>query len=103
MAITIDSLRRGGGGKPPVAVLYGKPGIGKTTLAAQAPGPVFIQTEDGLTSPHLEWVPTFGVLQSYEQVLETLGVVYENAAAQNWKTVVLDSLDRLNPLVIDYT
>lgn len=88
--------------KPPVAVLYGKPGIGKTTMAAQCPGPVFLQTEDGLTSPHLAWVPTFGVMQDYESVLETVGVIFLHAEEHGWKTVVVDSIDRLAPLIIDY-
>lgn len=95
-------LRRGGGNKPPIAVLYGKPGIGKTTMAACAPRPVFVQTEDGLTSPHLEWVPTFGVLQSYEQVLESFDGIAASMDAEGFKTVVIDSVDRLNPLIVDY-
>lgn len=99
MALT---LKRGGGNKPPVALCYGKPGIGKTTIAACAPAPIFVQTEDGLTSPQLSWVPTFGVLDTYEKVLEAFGYVYENAAKEGYKTVVIDSIDRLIPLVIDY-
>lgn len=99
MALT---LQRGGGVKPPVAVIYGKPGVGKTTIAACAPSPIFIQTEDGLTSPQLNWVPTFGVLTTYEQVLEAFGHVFQTAQEQGFKTVVVDSIDRLVPLIVDY-
>ena len=33
--------------KPPRVLAYGPPGVGKTTFAASAPSPIFIQTEDG--------------------------------------------------------
>lgn len=102
MAITINSLKRGSGGKPPIAILYGKPGIGKTTLAAQTPSPIFVQTEQGLTSPHLAWVPTLGVMESYEDFLSAIEVVFAHVTEHNWKTLVVDSLDRLNPLIVDY-
>lgn len=95
-------LRRGGGEKPPVAVIFGKPGIGKTTLAACAPKPMFIQSEDGLTSPQLAWVPNFGVLDTYERVLESFAYVATNHATEGWKTVVIDSVDRLMPLIVDF-
>ena len=47
---------------PPIIVLHGLPGIGKTTLAAGFPSPVFVQTEDGCPSG-LE-INTFGLLES---------------------------------------
>lgn len=100
--ITLGSLRTGGGKKKPIAIAYGKAGIGKTTFAACAPSPIFIQTEDGLTSPQLHWVPSFGVAQSYEQVLESFGVIFQHAKEQGWETVVIDSIDRLAPLITTY-
>lgn len=99
--ITLANLRTGGGNKPPIMIIYGTPGIGKTTLAAQCGSPIFVQTEDGLTSPSLASVPTFGVMQSYEQVLEALSVIYENAESQGWRTIVIDSLSKLDPLLED--
>lgn len=98
----MERLRRGGGDKPPVGLIYGRPGVGKTTLAAQAPGAIFIQTEDGLTSPLLADVPTFGVLESYEDVLNVFEAVAVNYVEQRWLTVVIDSIDRLAPLITDY-
>jgi hypothetical protein len=98
--ISLSSLRRGGGNRPPIGILYGRPGIGKTTFAAHpALKPIFIQTEDGLVAPGLENVQTFGVLASYEDVLQALGVIYENHQDQDWRTVVIDGLDKLEPLI----
>jgi len=47
---------------PPIIVLHGQPGVGKTTLAQNFPRPVFIQTEDGCPSG-LE-IETFGLCGS---------------------------------------
>ena len=44
MAIQIT---RGAAQKPQKVVIYGVEGIGKTTLAAQFPNPLFIDTEGG--------------------------------------------------------
>ena len=95
----MDRLHKGGNVEYPIVVLYGRPGIGKTTLAAQAPKPIFIETERGLTSPDLAHVETFGLMQSYDEVLEALKTIYENREKQGWKTIVIDSIDRLNPLI----
>lgn len=95
----MNRLQRGAEPKPPVGIIYGRPGIGKTTIAAQAPGAVFIQTEDGLTSPHLKDVPTFGLLSTYDDVMQCFTAIAEHAAAEGWKTIIIDSIDRLAPLI----
>lgn len=94
MAINMASLRRGGERKPPRILDYSTHGLGKTSLAAGAPNPVFIQTEDGLGEID---VPTFGVLKTYDQVMESISTLY--LEPHDFKTVVLDSADWLEPLV----
>ena len=47
MALSLSSLVRAKSDKPPRIVIYGVPGIGKTSLAAEFPDPIFIQTEEG--------------------------------------------------------
>ena len=48
MAINLASLRRTAVKRPPRIFPYGIHGVGKSTFAASAPNPVYIQTEDGL-------------------------------------------------------
>jgi hypothetical protein len=98
MPISLASLRRGGEARPPRLLVYGVAGIGKTKLAADAPDPVFLQTEDGLgTLP----ASTFGLLRSFDAVMEAIGCLYTEEHA--FRTVVLDSLDWLEPLVWRHT
>lgn len=97
MAITLASLAKNQT-KPPRVIVYGDAGIGKTTFAASAPNPVFIQTEDGLGD--LDAV-AFPLAKSYDEVLEALGSLY--VEDHDFRTVVIDSLDWLEPLVWDKT
>jgi hypothetical protein len=78
----------------PRIVIYGVPGIGKTTLAACASNPVFIQTEDGLGTIT---APAFPKATSYRQVLEAMAVLINEQ--HDFDTVILDSLDALEPLL----
>jgi hypothetical protein len=98
MAISLASLRRGGDARPPRILVYGVAGIGKTQFAADAPDPIFLQTEDGLG---LIEASTFGLLRSFDQVTEALGCLYTEA--HSFRTVVLDSLDWLEPLIWKHT
>ncbi len=43
----IESVRTGRIEKPIRVLMYGTDGVGKTTFAADAPGPVFLAAEDG--------------------------------------------------------
>ncbi len=94
MAISLASLRRSGAASPPRLLVYGVAGVGKTKLAADAPGPVFLQTEDGLGTIE---APTFGLLRSFEDVMEAITSLYTEA--HDFQTVVLDSVDWLEPLI----
>src|SRR5215510_6684139 len=55
---------------PPIIVLHGQPGIGKTTLAQNFPAPIFMQTEDGC--PRGLEIDTFGLLDSYAGVINAI-------------------------------
>jgi hypothetical protein len=98
MAISLASLRRSGDARPPRLLVYGVAGIGKTQLAASAPAPVFLQTEDGLGTIAAD---TFGLLRSFESVMEAITSLYTEP--HDFQTVVLDSLDWLEPLVWQHT
>ena len=94
MAISLADLKSGPDKRPPRILVHGTSGIGKTTFAANAPSPVFIQTEDGLG---LMDRPTFGLLQTFDEVMETLAALYTED--HNFQTVVVDSVDWLETLI----
>lgn len=98
MALDLKSIQKGASHMPPRILIYGVQGIGKTTLAADAPNPIFILTEDGLgilDAPH------FPLCESYAEVMDALRVLATEE--HDYKTLVLDSLDWMEPLVWKHT
>jgi hypothetical protein len=95
MAISLSDLKKVRSTLPPRLLIYGVAGIGKTSLAAEFPNAVFLQTEEG--TPGGTEIDTFGVLSSYGSVVEALGSLYSED--HDFQTVVLDSLDALEPMV----
>lgn len=94
MALSLDNLRRGTVLQPPRALIFGPHGVGKTTLAAGAPSPVLIQTEDGRG---LLDVPSWGPLRTYAELVEAIGVLATEE--HDFQTVIIDSLDWAEPIV----
>ena len=75
-------------------VVHGGSKVGKSTFAAGAPAPIFIQTEDGLNGIDTLAFPLAGTLQD---VLDALDVLVTQQ--HEFKTVVLDSCDWLERLI----
>ena len=80
--------------KPPRVLAYGPPGVGKTTFAASAPKPIFIQTENGADVVGAARLP---IPENYLQVEEQIGLLVNET--HDYQTLVIDSLDWLEPLV----
>lgn len=98
MSMSLASITTGKIKRPPIVGVAGVPGIGKTTFGASAPKAIFIPTEDG--SAEID-VSRFPVAQTYQDVLESIKIL--GTEDHPYKTVVLDSLDHLEPIVARYT
>ena len=83
--------------RPQKLVFYGVEGIGKTSLAAQTPDPLFIDTEGG--TAHLD-VRRLQKPASWE---ELISLIKEVAATPDvCRTLVIDTADWAEQMCIDY-
>lgn len=95
MAISLADLKTTRATAAPRVLIYGPPGMGKTTLASEFPHTVFIQVEDG-TPGDLE-LTSFGQLKTYDEVMDAIGSLYSED--HKYRTLSVDSLDKFEPLV----
>lgn len=94
MAFDLKSIKKNESLSAPRVLVYGVEGIGKSTFAAGAPAPIFIQTEDGLGSLQVDHFP---IATSVTDVLDALSALFDGE--HKFKSVVIDSLDWLETLI----
>lgn len=99
MAISLKDLKMVRATSSPRILIYGEPGIGKTSLAASFPDPVFLQIEDG-TPSDIE-LTSFGVIDSFANFMGAIDALYTEE--HDFKTVVIDSVTELQRLVFTET
>ncbi len=90
----LDRIMSGPTAHPRRILLYGVAGVGKSTWAASAPNPIFVQTEEGLDDIG---APRFPMASSFEEVMQYLAALYQED--HPYRTVVIDSLDWLERLI----
>lgn len=96
MAISLASLRSTVSRNPPVIVLYGVDGVGKTSLAAEFPDPIYLPT-DGERPPSDVDMVSPGTVESFDDLLNVFAELLTDE--HDRKTVIIDSLDGLESLV----
>lgn len=80
--------------RPLCVLIYGPDGVGKTTVGAQAPEPIFLGPELGNANLDVARFPT---PKHWSDILNTVkGLTNE---AHDYKTLVIDSLDWIEPLL----
>ena len=82
---------------PPKMLIYSEHGLGKSSLAAASPAPVFINIEDGLSEIETN---AFPVTETYEDVKEQLSAILKED--HEFKTLVIDTVDWLETRINEY-
>ena len=68
-------------------LLYGPPGVGKTTLALSAPAPVIIDFDRGMSRVKAQHRKTAIFCSTYEEVLKDM----ESPAIKSFETIIVDT------------
>lgn len=91
--MALSAVRTGKRQCPPRILVYGTPGIGKSTLASKAPSPIWIGAEDGVSELD---VASFPEPSSWNEILEAVDTLTNDK--HDFQTVVLDTADWMEPL-----
>jgi hypothetical protein len=95
----LDQIRKANSFVPPQKiVIYGVGGIGKTTFGSTFPAPILLPIEDGASAVDID---TFPIAKDYQGVENAMSALYEKE--NPYKTLIVDSLDWLEPLVWEIT
>jgi hypothetical protein len=70
--MTLSNIITGIRPEPFRLLIHGSEGVGKSTFAANAPDPIFLQTEDGLGQID---VPRFPLAESFDSVVDNLNAL----------------------------
>jgi len=92
----LEQVHTGQRHRPPRLLIYGIEGGGKSTLAADAPKPIFIPTEDGLDQIDCN---SFPLARSFDDVMACLTALATEE--HDYHTVVIDTADWLERLIFD--
>lgn len=79
--------------KPMRLLVYGLEGVGKSTFAASAPGPIFLGAEDGTSELDVQRFPQ---PSSWADVMEAVSEL--TTGEHDYRTLVIDTLDWMEPL-----
>jgi hypothetical protein len=83
--------------KPHLVLIAGVDGVGKSSFAAQAPNPIFIGSEDGTNNLDVTRFPSMSKWSDVELALNEL-----LTTDHEYKTLVVDSLDWLEPVLYQH-
>lgn len=92
----LSTLQRGRLATPPLVLLYGVEGVGKSSWAADAPEPIFFDIESGTEELDVVRWPVIGSW-TWQKALDAIEQLIVDQ--HNYRTVVVDTLDALEPLL----
>ena len=98
----LSGARKPDNPSPPRILFYGDKGLGKTTMAAKAPGSIILNLENGcgnledpVTGEPIDCTIT-PLIETYDQFMDTIDDLIDNCRDYGYQTVVIDTLTKLD-------
>ena len=87
--------------RPPFITILSPAGMGKTTLGALFPKPVFMRTEDGMEAIPEDVRPdAFPVVSTYDNLMAQLDHLVANVKELGYRTLVVDSITPFDQMFV---
>jgi hypothetical protein len=83
---------------PLSCLIYGEPGVGKTTLALSAPKPLLIDLDKGLHRVERRFHCDSLQVNNFDEIIEVLG----SSAIDKYESIVIDTLGKLVDQISDW-
>ncbi len=80
-------------------IIYGAPGVGKSSFCANAPEPVYLDVEEGTKKIDVKRVSGF---ENYEQFLSLINMIIDGSRLEKYKTIIIDTIDFLEQMIIEF-
>ncbi len=93
--ISLDSIVKGKQERPIRQVVYGLDGVGKTRYMCSADNLIALDLEGGMSEQDAQSFPLYDKSITFEDVTESLRIIFSNYKKLGIKTVGVDSLDWL--------
>lgn len=100
--ITLESIIKGKQEKPVRQVVYGLDGVGKSHYMCNADGVIVLALEDGVSEYDVPSIPLYDKVITFDDITESLRLIYTNHKKLGIKTVGVDSLDWLEKKIFDH-
>ena len=97
MKMSLQSISRGIVERPIKLLIYGQDGLGKSTFAAKAPAPIFIDAEDGSNNLNVDRFP---VPTTWQDIIDAVRSLTTDQ--HDYKSLIVDTLDAIEPLCWRY-
>lgn len=94
MGMLLQKATKGKVKKPPLILLYGPDGVGKSSFGAQAPKSIFLCAENGTDNLDVNRLPA---LKMWSEVFLAISELTNDK--HDYQTLVIDSLDWIEPLL----
>jgi len=100
--VTLATVTKAPVHRAPRVLIHGQPGVGKTTFAADAPSPIFICPEDGIPVS-VQGAGRFPAPEGGWKWIDVRdAIVALSIEKHDYKTLVIDTLDWLEPIIWEY-
>jgi len=99
MALTFSTTREQAAVHGVKCLVYGKAGVGKTTLCATAPTPIIFSAEAGLLSLGAHDIPV-ALIKTIDDLEDAYRWATESHEASQFETVCLDSISEIAEVVL---